>query len=73
MEKDRDRHINEASKAEQSLAGKEEEVKLKEMLIIDTQKKMQEVEKKLKEQQVINQLDLKTKNIWKWLISIFLL
>lgn len=51
LEKDRDRHIAAAGKAEQNLVGKVEEVKIKEMHIFDYKKKIMEMEKKLKEQQ----------------------
>lgn len=52
LEKDRDRHITDASKYEQLVIGKDEELKMKELLIFDSKKKIIEVEKKLKEQQV---------------------
>ncbi|KAJ1569721.1 hypothetical protein HK405_004919 [Cladochytrium tenue] len=51
LEKDRDRHANEAGKIEQDLVAKEEELKIKEMLVFDSRKKITEFERKLKEQQ----------------------
>ncbi|TPX56732.1 hypothetical protein PhCBS80983_g04333 [Powellomyces hirtus] len=51
LEKDRDRHINEAGKARLELVSKEEEVKIGEMMLFDSRKKIGELEKKLKEQQ----------------------
>jgi chromosome segregation ATPase len=51
LEKDRDRHIAAASKAENMVVGRNEEVKIKEMHLFDANKKITEVEKKLKEQQ----------------------
>ncbi|KAJ3216581.1 hypothetical protein HDU67_009276 [Dinochytrium kinnereticum] len=51
LEKDRDRHINEASKVTQELTSKEEDIKIKEMMIFDSRKKITELERKLKEQQ----------------------
>ncbi|KAJ3109632.1 hypothetical protein HDU97_003106 [Phlyctochytrium planicorne] len=51
LEKDRDRHINEASKVTQNLTLKEEDIKIKEMMIFDSRKKITELERKLKEQQ----------------------
>ncbi|KAJ3110221.1 hypothetical protein HDU96_006786 [Phlyctochytrium bullatum] len=51
LEKDRDRHINEAGKVSQELAAKEEDIKIKEMMIFDSRKKITELERKLKEQQ----------------------
>ncbi|KAI8819407.1 uncharacterized protein EV422DRAFT_111653 [Fimicolochytrium jonesii] len=51
LEKDRDRHINEAGRIRLELVGKEEEVKIGEMMLFDSRKKIGELEKKLKEQQ----------------------
>ncbi|KAJ3221633.1 hypothetical protein HK099_003289 [Clydaea vesicula] len=51
LEKERDRHINDSCKAEQNLNASIEEVKMKEMHIFDSKKKITEMEKKLKEQQ----------------------
>ncbi|KAJ3036038.1 hypothetical protein HK097_003954, partial [Rhizophlyctis rosea] len=51
LEKDRDRHINEASKIAQTLNSKEEDIKMNEMMLFDSRKKITELERKLKEQQ----------------------
>ncbi|KAJ3291267.1 hypothetical protein HK104_006210 [Borealophlyctis nickersoniae] len=51
LEKDRDRHINEASKVSQQLTAKEEDIKMNEMMLFDSKKKISELERKLKEQQ----------------------
>ncbi|KAJ3004461.1 hypothetical protein HKX48_001205, partial [Thoreauomyces humboldtii] len=51
LEKDRDRHINEAGKARLELVATEENVKIGEMMLFDSRKKIGELEKKLKEQQ----------------------
>ncbi|KAJ3192296.1 hypothetical protein HK101_006773 [Irineochytrium annulatum] len=51
LEKDRDRHINEAGKIGQELNTKEEDIKIKEMMIFDSRKKITDLERKLKEQQ----------------------
>ncbi|TPX72728.1 hypothetical protein SpCBS45565_g00036 [Spizellomyces sp. 'palustris'] len=53
LEKDRDRHINEAGKVRLELVGKEEEVKIGEMMLFDCRKKIGELERKLKEQQTL--------------------
>lgn len=51
LEKDRDRHIAAATKAEKFVIGRDEEVKIKEMHLFDASKKIADLEKKLKEQQ----------------------
>ncbi|KAI8908410.1 coiled-coil domain-containing 147 [Gorgonomyces haynaldii] len=51
LEKERDNRINESSRLEQVLAQQEEDMKLKDMIIFDSKKKIIEFEKKLKEQQ----------------------
>ncbi|KAJ3326963.1 hypothetical protein HDU76_012471 [Blyttiomyces sp. JEL0837] len=53
LEKDRDKSINEASKIEQDLVSREEELKIKEMMIFDSRKKIADFERKLKEQQTL--------------------
>ena len=52
MEKERDNKLVETSKLEEAVAKKDEEVKMKELLIFDSKKKIAELERKLKEQQV---------------------
>ncbi|KAJ3332380.1 hypothetical protein HDU76_000416 [Blyttiomyces sp. JEL0837] len=51
LEKDRDRNVNEVTKIEHELNLKEEDIKLKEMMIFDSRKKISDLERKLKEQQ----------------------
>ncbi|KAJ3067383.1 hypothetical protein HDU98_009382 [Podochytrium sp. JEL0797] len=53
LEKDRDRHINEASKISVELCSKDEDVKIKDIMLYDARKKMDELERKLKEQQTL--------------------
>ncbi|KAJ3153423.1 hypothetical protein HDU86_005253 [Geranomyces michiganensis] len=53
LEKDRDRHINEAGKARLELMSKEEELKIGEMIMFDSRKKIGELEKRLKEAQAV--------------------
>ncbi|KAJ3145612.1 hypothetical protein HDU89_006976 [Geranomyces variabilis] len=53
LEKDRDRHINEAGKARLELVSKEEELKIGEMIMFDSRKKIGELEKRLKEAQAV--------------------
>jgi hypothetical protein len=52
LEKERDNKLVETSKLEEALTKKDEEVKMKELLIFDSKKKITELERKLKEQQV---------------------
>ncbi|KAJ3079994.1 hypothetical protein HDU99_009572, partial [Rhizoclosmatium hyalinum] len=51
LEKDRDRHINEASKITVELVAKDEDVKIKDIMLYDARKKLDDFERKLKEQQ----------------------
>ncbi|KAJ3034777.1 hypothetical protein HDV00_004639 [Rhizophlyctis rosea] len=51
LEKERDKNINEASKTKETLNLREEEIKMNEMLLFDSRKKITELERKLKEQQ----------------------
>ncbi|KAJ3133527.1 hypothetical protein HK100_004357 [Physocladia obscura] len=51
LEKDRDRYINEASKISAELAIKDEDVKIKDVMLYDARKKIADFERKLKEQQ----------------------
>ncbi|KAJ3415562.1 hypothetical protein HDV05_004613 [Chytridiales sp. JEL 0842] len=53
LEKDRDRHINTASQVQFELDARDQELKMKEMLIFDSRKKIMDLEKKLKEQQAL--------------------
>ena len=52
LEKERDNKIVEASKSEEILIKREEELKIKELIVFDSKKKINELERKLKEQQV---------------------
>ena len=52
MEKDRDHYITEASRIERDLSVKDEEINMKDMLVFDSRKKIIELERKMKEQQV---------------------
>jgi chromosome segregation ATPase len=52
LEKERDNKSAELSKLLQDLAEKNEEIKMKDVIIFDSKKKITDVEKKLKEQQV---------------------
>ena len=52
LEKDRDKHINEASKTEVELVAREEELMLKQTVESDARKKISDYERKLKELQV---------------------
>lgn len=52
LEKDRDNRFNEATRLEQLLLAKDEEINMKDMNIFDSKKKISEYEKRLKEQQV---------------------
>ncbi|TPX37647.1 hypothetical protein SmJEL517_g00778 [Synchytrium microbalum] len=51
LERDRDSRAGEASRIAEALQTREEEVKIKEMLIFDGRKRMDDLERKLKEQQ----------------------
>ncbi|KAJ3239477.1 hypothetical protein HDU81_005921 [Chytriomyces hyalinus] len=51
LEKDRDRHINESSRLSAELDLKDEDVKIKDIMLYDCRKKITEFERKLKEQQ----------------------
>ncbi|KAJ3347867.1 hypothetical protein HDU83_001692 [Entophlyctis luteolus] len=53
LEKDRDRHINEASKVASELMLKDEDVKIKDIMLYDARKKIIDFERKLKEQQTL--------------------
>ncbi|KAL2915303.1 hypothetical protein HK105_205168 [Polyrhizophydium stewartii] len=53
LEKDRDNKINEASRLDQVIMTKDEEMKMKDMIIFDSKKKIIEFERKLKEQQAL--------------------
>ncbi|KAI8921519.1 hypothetical protein BC831DRAFT_476871 [Entophlyctis helioformis] len=53
LEKDRDNKINEASRLDQIIMAKDEEMKMKDMIIFDSKKKIIEFERKLKEQQAL--------------------
>jgi hypothetical protein len=52
LEKDRDRHVNESNIIQQEMNLREEDIKLKDMLLFDSKKKITDLERKLKEQQV---------------------
>eukprot|EP00842_Homolaphlyctis_polyrhiza_P005027 jgi/Hompol1/5525/HPOL_001291-RA len=51
--KDRDNKINEASRLDQIVMTKDEDMKMKDMIIFDSKKKIVEFERKLKEQQAL--------------------
>ncbi|KAJ3416356.1 hypothetical protein HDV05_001924 [Chytridiales sp. JEL 0842] len=64
LEKDRDLHINESNRIQQEMNSKEEELKLKEMLIFDSRKKISDLERKLKEQQSLYENVRADRNIY---------
>ena len=64
LEKERDIKITEASKSEEQLTKKEDEVKMKELMIFDSKKKIAELERKLKEQQVMYETVRTDRNLY---------
>ncbi|KAJ3258086.1 hypothetical protein HK103_004079 [Boothiomyces macroporosus] len=53
LERERDDHVNQVSMMNQEANAKDEEIKMKDVIIFDSKKKIAEFEKKLKEQQAL--------------------
>lgn len=64
LEKERDYKIAEMSKIEESLIKKDEDVKMKELMIFDSKKKVTELERKLKEQQTMYETVRTDRNLY---------
>jgi hypothetical protein len=64
LEKERDYKISEMSKIEEALLKKDEDVKMKELMIFDSKKKVTELERKLKEQQTMYETVRTDRNLY---------
>jgi chromosome segregation ATPase len=64
LEKERDYKIGEMSKIEEALMKKDEDVKMKELMIFDSKKKVAELERKLKEQQTMYETVRTDRNLY---------
>ncbi|KAJ8322580.1 hypothetical protein O5D80_008685 [Batrachochytrium dendrobatidis] len=64
LEKDRDNKINESSHLDQVIAANDEDMKMKDMIIFDSKKKIIEFERKLKEQQALYESVRADRNVY---------
>ncbi|KAJ1332176.1 hypothetical protein BSLG_008992 [Batrachochytrium salamandrivorans] len=64
LEKDRDNKINESSRLDQLIMSKDEDMRMKDMMIFDSKKKTIDFERKLKEQQALYESVRADRNVY---------